>query len=321
MEYNININGNKDPEIFGVVELPSDLVRELNRRIESHNGAVPYTPKRTEWQNLQDYDTKVIPCEQLSDEEAAIFDRTDEILGLIGGKPECVKSISIIETPHSDAEEFDTDPFGVIDIESEQVFIYRDRLKNLHTFAGALIFECSTAKINKLSATAIRSDLLFAQIAGVMASNVLNRSPKKTQNESDKFQDNDIITAALEDCEPLVGLDGDTYIYVKDNFIFMKVLIKLPDGEEVKVTPQFEPSDIAKVFLFRGDDHGYIGLLVRNKEKDLPKLRMSGEYNPDTLEKEYRVYFRTEDQMLFMAFAHQLVDFLKQELIYVEYDL
>ena len=42
---------------------------------------------------IKDYNKKVISCEQLSDEEAVIFDRTDEILSLIGGKPECVKRI------------------------------------------------------------------------------------------------------------------------------------------------------------------------------------------------------------------------------------
>ena len=80
---------------------------------------------------------------QLTQSEKKIYEKTDKILALIGGKPFCVKQIKISETIYE--SEIFTETVGVWDPIESLIVIKRKQLVNLQSYAGTLIHECMHA--------------------------------------------------------------------------------------------------------------------------------------------------------------------------------
>lgn len=81
---------------------------------------------------------------KLSPFERDVYSKMDDILKLIGGKPNNVKQIKISETIYE--SEIFTETVGLWDSSEGIVIIKRCQLKSMQSFAGTLIHECMHAK-------------------------------------------------------------------------------------------------------------------------------------------------------------------------------
>lgn len=81
---------------------------------------------------------------ELSSKERMIYSKKDEILKLIGGKPNNVRNIRISETIYE--SEMLRETVGIWDKSEGLIVIKRNQLKSIEKFAGTLIHECIHAR-------------------------------------------------------------------------------------------------------------------------------------------------------------------------------
>ena len=125
----ITIPENIKEKIKGLKDLDGNPIRDLDE----------YT---TEWN--KSFEFKFVKEKNLTKKEKEIFDKKDNILKLIGGKPKKVKSILISETMRLDTMGY-KEAVGIWEEHSGRVIIKRTQLKSLKTFTGTLLHEIAHA--------------------------------------------------------------------------------------------------------------------------------------------------------------------------------
>lgn len=116
-------------KIKGLKDLEGNPIRDLEE----------YT---TEWN--ESFEFKFIKEKDLSKNEKEIFNKRNDILQLIGGKPKKVKEILISETMRLDTFGYN-ESAGIWEEHSGRVIIKRTELKSLKSFAGTLLHEVAHA--------------------------------------------------------------------------------------------------------------------------------------------------------------------------------
>jgi len=116
-------------KIKGLKDIDGNPIRDLDE----------YT---TEWN--ESFEFKFVKDKDLSKSEKEIFNRREDILKLIGGKPKKVKKILISETMRLDAFGY-KESVGIWEERSGRVIIKRTQLKNIKSFAGTLLHEVAHA--------------------------------------------------------------------------------------------------------------------------------------------------------------------------------
>lgn len=104
--------------------------------------------------------------------ERDVYSKMEDILKLIGGKPNNVKQIKISETIYE--SEIFVETVGLWDSSEEIVIIKRGQLKNLQSFAGTLIHECMHAKSGEDDVSRGFEQAL-TDIIGVLVAKQLNK--------------------------------------------------------------------------------------------------------------------------------------------------
>lgn len=87
---------------------------------------------------------KFIDIKELSSKERNIYEKIDDILQLIGGKPVEVKEIRVSESIFE--SEFLQETVGLWEPVNKRIIIKRNQLKSLSAFAATLLHECAHAK-------------------------------------------------------------------------------------------------------------------------------------------------------------------------------
>jgi len=93
----------------------------------------------------ENFQFKFIDPSKLNKEELLIFNRTNEIISLIGDRPNNVKEIKISETMQKDVRNF-MPLYGIWQSENNRIIIKKSELRNLKSYAGTLLHEISHAK-------------------------------------------------------------------------------------------------------------------------------------------------------------------------------
>ena len=96
----------------------------------------------TEWN--ESFQFQFVKEEDLTRSERAIFDQTDSIFKLIGGKPTTIKQVLISKTMRTDTIGY-READGVWEPGAQRIIIKRDRLKGLHAYASTLLHETAHA--------------------------------------------------------------------------------------------------------------------------------------------------------------------------------
>ncbi len=86
----------------------------------------------------------VLP-EALTRDERAVWDKTERIVGLVGGLPRHVKAVRISKTMREDFSS-GSDTVGLWDPQTSSIVIRRDQLASLSAYAGVLLHEVAHAK-------------------------------------------------------------------------------------------------------------------------------------------------------------------------------
>jgi len=92
----------------------------------------------------ESFEFKFVDPHDLTLQERKIFDKTNEILNLIGGKPRNVKEIRISETMMKELGSF-IERNGVWEESTGRIIIKRTQLKSMHEYAGTLLHEVAHA--------------------------------------------------------------------------------------------------------------------------------------------------------------------------------
>lgn len=125
---------------FQVVIVP-ETVKEKIRGSEDYDGSPirdlgQYTK---EWND--NFKFKFVDLEKLSKQEKDLFEKTNKIFDLIGGKPKQIKQVLISETMRPDSTF--NEASGLWD--GRNIIIKRNQLKNLKSYAGTLLHETAHA--------------------------------------------------------------------------------------------------------------------------------------------------------------------------------
>ncbi|MHA1756629.1 MAG: ATP-binding protein, partial [Promethearchaeota archaeon] len=126
----ITIPENIKQKITGETDLSGEKIRDLEQF-------------RLEWN--ESFSFEFVEIEDLRSNERKIFEKTNEILRYIGGKPKNVREIKISKKMSIDPFTF-SESAGIWDSENEQIVIKRNQLKSVKSYAGTLLHEIAHAQ-------------------------------------------------------------------------------------------------------------------------------------------------------------------------------
>ncbi|MGI0015537.1 MAG: ATP-binding protein, partial [Nitrososphaera sp.] len=126
----ITIPENLRDRIRGQADISGNPIRELDRFYEEYH---------------ESFQFKFVAPKELTDSERIIFDATDRILELIGGKPEVVTQIVVSETMHKEQGTF-VEAEGLWEPTKGRIVVKRSTLQSLEKYAGTLLHEVAHAR-------------------------------------------------------------------------------------------------------------------------------------------------------------------------------
>lgn len=129
---------------YSVVTIPTNL-RERIRGQEDIKGRTIVDLNEFNRIEKSSFTFKFVKPRELTKQEKSIYDQTNKILSLIGGKPSIVKEIVISENMRKDFLSYE-DTLGLWEASERRIIILRNQLRNLESYAGTLIHETAHVK-------------------------------------------------------------------------------------------------------------------------------------------------------------------------------
>lgn len=128
---------------------PIVIPDKLSQKMEEFNATaneneVLITTRQYDKRSEAAFDPKIISYEELSESERSIYDKSEAVLALIGGKPVNVHMIQIAETLY-DSGLFRGGVIGLWQGDKHRILIKRSQLHSLQDFCGTLLHECAHA--------------------------------------------------------------------------------------------------------------------------------------------------------------------------------
>jgi hypothetical protein len=155
----ITIPSNLKERIKGLTDLAGNPIRDLGQF------SIEYA---------ESFEFRFIDPKDLRPEEREIFNRTNEILKLIGGKPKAVREIRISETMRKELGSF-IEAEGLWEGTSGRIIVKRTTLRSIEKYAGTLLHEVVHALSGADDVSrAFESEL--TQVTGVVSSKALQRA-------------------------------------------------------------------------------------------------------------------------------------------------
>lgn len=125
----VTIPENLKERIRGSKDISGNIIRDLEKFYSEYE---------------ESFEFKFIKPNQLDIAERNIFDMTDKIFSLIGGKPEIIKEVKISETMRKEIGSF-IEALGTWDPKTKSIIIKRSQLENIEKYAGTLLHETAHA--------------------------------------------------------------------------------------------------------------------------------------------------------------------------------
>jgi hypothetical protein len=128
---------------YRVVVVPQSIRRKLSG-LEDVTGApiVDLDRYRAQWN--ESFTFSFVDPDSLTPDERAVFDRTDAILDLAGGRPSHVREIAISTTMRLGASGF-AEAAGIWEPQEGRIVVKRDQLATIEAYAGTLLHEVAHA--------------------------------------------------------------------------------------------------------------------------------------------------------------------------------
>ena len=128
---------------YRIVTIPENLKQRI-QGLRDISGAPIRDLSQFYTEYKESFEFKFIDPSELTPSERKIFDRTKQILDLVGGKPRKVKEIKISETMRKELGSF-VESSGVWEESTGTIIIKRSELKSIERYAGTLLHELAHA--------------------------------------------------------------------------------------------------------------------------------------------------------------------------------
>ena len=128
---------------YNIVAIPTTLREKIRGSFDVSGKPIRDLSQFTQEYN-ESFDFKFVKPEQLSASERNVFNYTDKLLQLVGGRPSVVHDIKISETMRREIGSF-VETEGLWERGSHRIIIKRTSLRNVATFAGTLLHEVAHA--------------------------------------------------------------------------------------------------------------------------------------------------------------------------------
>lgn len=126
---------------YRIITIPKNLKEQI-RGLKDISGNTIRGLKEFYSEYEKSFEFKFIEPHQLTKNEKIIFDMTDKIFFLIGGKPKIIKHVKISETMIKRIGSF-TETKGLWDLKTKSIIIKRDQLKSIEKYARTLLHEAA----------------------------------------------------------------------------------------------------------------------------------------------------------------------------------
>jgi hypothetical protein len=159
---------------YRLVVVPQNIRRKL-AGMEDITGApiVDLDRYRAQWD--ESFQFSFVDPAELTSSERAIFDRTDAILALVGGRPAHVREILVSTTMRLGASGY-AEAAGVWEPKERRIVVKRDQLRTIDAYAGTLLHEVAHATSGTPDISAGFEDALTASLGGVAAGSIEERA-------------------------------------------------------------------------------------------------------------------------------------------------
>lgn len=155
---------------FRVVTIPENIQQKI-RGLEdlSGNPIRDLEQFKNEWN--QSFEFKFVNPKGLTREERMVFDKTKQIVDLIGGLPKNVKKVMISETMRMKISSY-REATGLWEAVEERIIIKRTQLRSLKEYASTLLHEIAHARSGTSDVSREFEDELTL-LLGLISSNVV----------------------------------------------------------------------------------------------------------------------------------------------------
>ena len=157
---------------YRVVVLPQNIRRKLSG-LDDIAGApiVDLDRYRAQWN--ESFEFSFVDPTELTPAERAVFERTDAILALVGGRPAQVHEVLISTTMRLGATGY-AEAAGLWEPKELRIIVKRDQLRTIDAYAGTLLHEVAHATSGTPDISAGFEDALTAQVGKVAARSIGN---------------------------------------------------------------------------------------------------------------------------------------------------
>ena len=155
---------------YKIVTIPENL-KERIRGLKDISGNAIRDLEEFYSEYEESFEFKFIEPHQLTKNEKIVFDMTDKIFSLIGGKPRVIKQVKISETMRKEIGSF-TEAEGIWDPKTKSIIVKRSQLKNVEKYAGTLLHETAHA-ISGASDVTREFELMLTKLLGKIVKQVL----------------------------------------------------------------------------------------------------------------------------------------------------
>ena len=156
---------------YNPVVVPDNIISKME---DYNTGAKSGETLTTVKQYIKDEKERFVPVEidinALTADEIDVYNKTDSILKLIGGKPKNVKEIVIVEKIYESELFYET--LGLWIAGENKILIKRKQLKSLKQYAGTLLHECAHA-ISGAHDVSRDFELQLTKIIGIVSSKLI----------------------------------------------------------------------------------------------------------------------------------------------------
>ncbi len=124
---------------YRIVTIPDNLKERIKNQRDIEGEPIRDLGRFT-FEYNENFDFKFVEYDMLTGSEQKVFDKTDKIFTIIGGKPKIIREIKISETMRAKLSSFVEDS-GLWDPDKNWIIIKRDTLSSLAEFSGTILHE------------------------------------------------------------------------------------------------------------------------------------------------------------------------------------
>ena len=157
----VTIPENLKEKIHGLKDIFGNIIRDLGEFYKEYE---------------ESFEFKFVNPDELTPNERKIFEMTNKIFSLIGGKPRQIKYVKISETMRKELGYFMVVD-GVWDPKTKSIIIKRDTLKSIEKYAGTLLHETAHA-ISGADDVSRDFELMLTKLLGKVAKQTLKKELK-----------------------------------------------------------------------------------------------------------------------------------------------